>query len=264
MYGRKDEYMKERVQKILAQWGIASRREAEQLIQAQRVRLNGEVAVLGDKADPATDCLEVDGRLIRAQDKPRTIYILLNKPLGVVTSCFDPQNRPTVLDLLGEELSRGQGIHPVGRLDINSTGALLLTNDGELTLALTHPRYHLEKIYQVWIDGLPSERQLAQWREGMFLGEEKTLPAQVQVMQRSRQRIHLEVRLREGKNRQIRRIVEQMGLRVVKLHRTAIGSIQLQPPQQEPLALGKYRFLHAAEEKFLEDHRQLSRGLQPY
>jgi 23S rRNA pseudouridine2605 synthase len=152
------------------------------------------------------------------------------------------------------------GIHPVGRLDINSTGALLLTNDGQLTLTLTHPRYHLPKTYQVWIDGQPSTTQLNQWREGLVLMGQKTLPAEVKLIDSDRLQTQLEVVLREGKNRQIRRIVEQMGFRVIRLHRSAIGPINLHPVNQDPLDFGEYRFLNPFEQRFLQDHLKLAIG----
>ncbi|AFY75619.1 MAG: rRNA pseudouridine synthase [Hydrococcus sp. C42_A2020_068] len=246
--------MAERVQKILSQWGIASRRQAEQMILAGRVRLNGEIVSLGSKADPHRDRLEVDGKAIQPANRPELIYILLNKPVGVLSTCYDPQHRPTVLDLLAEDLRQGRGIHPVGRLDSNSTGALLLTNDGDLTLSLTHPRYHLPKTYQVWIDGHPSESVLQKWRDGIMLMGKKTLPARVEVLKHRDRQTLLEVILVEGRNRQIRRIVRQLGFEVLKLHRTAIGSIQLDRPQ---LHSGRYRFLDDNEIHFLKNRVNL-------
>ncbi|WP_013321959.1 pseudouridine synthase [Gloeothece verrucosa] len=254
--------MTERVQKILSQWGIASRRQAEKLILAGRVRLNGNIASLGDKADPHQDLLEVDGTIIQPVNRPRPIYILLNKPLGVVSTCHDPQNRPTVLELLPATLNQGTGIHPVGRLDINSTGALVLTNDGELTLSLTHPRYHLPKTYQVWIDGNPGEQILQQWREGVMLMGKKTQPAQVKVVKRHHQQTQLQVVITEGKNRQIRRIVQLLGFNVLKLHRTAIGLIQLNPANEPSLASGDYRFLKTFEIDYLRNHVNLAIGTE--
>jgi hypothetical protein len=125
--------MEERIQKILSQWGIASRRQAEEMIKLGRVRCNGAIVELGHKADPSRDAIEVDGKPLRSPHRPQPIYLLLNKPTGVVTTCDDPQGRPTVMQLLPPNLRQGQGIHPVGRLDTESTGALLLTNDGTLT-----------------------------------------------------------------------------------------------------------------------------------
>ncbi|ACK65610.1 pseudouridine synthase [Rippkaea orientalis PCC 8801] len=249
--------MEERVQKILSQWGIASRRKAESLILAGRVKVNGNLVKLGDKVDPYCDRLEVDGKRIEPTQRPEFLYILVNKPLGVVSTCDDPQNRPTVLELLPQELRKGTGIHPVGRLDFNSTGALLLTNDGELTLRLTHPRYHLPKTYEVSISGDISETSLQQWREGVMLMGKKTLPAQVEVIHRCRQQTCLKVILIEGRNRQIRRIVEHLGFSVLRLHRTAVGSIALHRPHEPSLPSGHYRLLKASEIRFLKDHAHL-------
>ncbi|GBF80779.1 pseudouridine synthase [Aphanothece sacrum] len=246
--------MIERVQKILSQWGIASRRHAEALILAGRVKLNGQVVQLGDKADPQRDRLEVDGKVIQPLERPQLIYILLHKPAGVVSTCSDPQNRPTVLELLPQELSYRMGIHPVGRLDFNTTGALLLTNDGELTLKLTHPRYHLSKTYQVTIEGDPTETELQQWREGVMLMGKNTLPAEVKVITRSPEHTHLQVILTEGKNRQIRRIVEQLGFSVLRLHRSAISSLTLHQPN---LFSGQYRLLTPSEIDFLKQSANL-------
>lgn len=244
--------MQERVQKILSQWGIASRRQAEQLIMEGRVRLNGTVAQLGQKADPEHDQVEVDGRLIQRRDRPELIYLLLNKPTGVVSTCDDPYQRSTVLDLLPASLSQGQGLHPVGRLDAESTGALLLTNDGELTHWLTHPRHHIPKTYEVWVEGSPSLLVLRQWQEGVILDGRKTMPAQVSVLQKKQSLTLLRVVLREGRNRQIRRVAEQLGYPVVQLHRSAIGSIQLQSPGQPALAAGQYRLLRDFEIRALK------------
>ena len=255
--------MAERVQKILSQWGIASRRQAEQMILAGRVRLNGSLAHLGQKADPNTDRLEVDGRAITPANRPQLIYILLNKPAGVVSTCRDPRNRSTVLDLLPVELKQGQGIHPVGRLDAESTGALLLTNDGALTLSLTHPRYHLPKTYRVWVRGHPPESVLELWRQGVILSGKKTLPAQVKVLKLRSQQTLLQVVLTEGRNRQIRRLAKQLGFEVLKLHRTAIGSIQLQLPNEPGLPSGHYRFLKDFEIHFLNNRVNLGKGEEP-
>ncbi len=137
--------MEERLQKILSQWGIASRRQAEALIVAGRVQCNGIVASLGTKADLDLDKISVDGKLLQPIHRPALVYLLLNKPKGVVSTCNDPQGRTTVIDLLPKNLQIGVGIHPVGRLDTDSTGALILTNDGEITNKLTHPRHSIPK-----------------------------------------------------------------------------------------------------------------------
>lgn len=230
--------MDERLHKILSHWGIASRRQAETMISAGRVRLNGTVCTnLGQKADPDRDVIEVDGVPIQAETRPQRIYLLLHKPLGVVSTCADPQGRKTVLDLLPPAIATGQGIHPVGRLDVDSTGALLLTNDGDLTNQLTHPRHSVPKTYRVVVRGTPPESVLQKWRTGVMLSDRSTLPAQVRVIEvQPGDRTLLEVILREGRNRQIRRVAEQLGYPVIQLHRIAIGSIQL-----HPLKPGAYR-----------------------
>lgn len=235
----------ERLQKIISQWGIASRRQAEQLIVAGQVRLNGAVAHLGDKADPSCDRIEVNGHLIQPSNRPAYVYLLLNKPAGVISTCYDPEGRSTVLDLLPDHYH--QGLHPVGRLDSDSTGALLLTNDGDLTYRLTHPRHHIAKTYQVWVEGWPSPAALQQWQTGVILEGQLTLPAQVRVLQQTPTQTCLEVILREGRNRQIRKVAEQLGHPVVSLHRTAIGAISLQSAHGKFLPPGQYRPLSKAE-----------------
>lgn len=241
----------ERLQKILAQWGIASRRLAEQMIVAGRVRVNGNIARLGQKANPDRDLIEVDGVPVKPTDRPACVYLLLNKPAGVVSTCRDPRARSKVLDLLPPKLRYGQGIHPVGRLDADSTGALLLTNNGKLTFCLTHPRHSIAKTYQVWVRGDPPETILQAWRQGIILSGRKTLPAKVKIIDRAGDQTLLEIILSEGRNRQIRRIAEQLGYPVVRLHRTAIGPILLQPPGSPILPPGCYRPLEDAEIIFL-------------
>lgn len=244
--------MEERLQKILSQWGIASRRQAEAMILAGRVRCNGTVAHLGQKADSIGDRIEVDGKIVQPAHRPTLVYLLLHKPAGVVSTCSDPQGRPTVMTLLPKELRVDMGIHPVGRLDVDSTGALLLTNDGELTFGLTHPRHSIPKTYHVWVQSCPPESVLEQWRQGVVLEGRKTRPAQVRVISRSSSQTCLEIILKEGRNRQIRRIASGLGYPVLRLHRTAIGSIQLQLPG-EPLLPGTYRHLLDFEIRFLRD-----------
>ncbi|GAA6616211.1 pseudouridine synthase [Scytonema sp. NUACC26] len=254
--------MEVRLQKILAQWGIASRREAEAMIEQSRVRINGELAHLGQKADPEKDIITVDGQTVSVIQRPALVYLLLHKPLGVVSTCDDPQRRRTVLDLLPKELSSGKGIHPVGRLDADTTGALILTNDGDLTFGLTHPRHNVSKTYRVLVEGHPPQQVLKMWRQGVLLDGKKTRPAQVKKIESLAYSTWLEVVLKEGRNRQIRRVAQQLGHTVIRLHRTAIGSIQLQAPGQGLLGTGEYRYLEDFEIRFLkkavEDVKNLS------
>ncbi len=239
--------MEKRIQKILSQWGIASRRHSEILILEERLKLNGRVAVLGDKADPLQDILELDGKVIEFSKKPQQVYILVNKPVGIICSCSDSQNRPIVMDLLSDNLRREKGIHPVGRLDMNSSGALLLTNDGNLTLKLTHPRYHLPKKYQVLVRGKFTQTVLKNWRRGVILDRKKTLPAYIEILSQDKQYTSLKIILTEGRNRHIRRIAQQFGLDVMDLHRIAIGPISLSTSKVSNLSVGSYRLLDSSE-----------------
>lgn len=239
--------MAERVQKILSQWGIASRRQAEQLILAGRVQLNGQVVQLGQTADPDKDVIEVDGQRLQRQNRPEPTYLLLHKPAGVVSTCHDPQHRRTVIDLLPTAL-QSLGLHPVGRLDAASTGALLLTNDGAVTACLTHPRHAVAKTYHVWVKGHPDAAVLQQWQQGVRLEGRMTRPADVTIIETGATATHLQIILREGRNRQIRRVAEQLGFPVLTLHRIAIGEIQLgnlKPRQYRRLRSEEINFLYA-------------------
>lgn len=215
----------ERLQKLIAQAGVCSRRRAEELLRDGRVTVNGQRAQLGDKADPNSDSIALDGEPLGAAAAP--MVLLLNKPAGVLSSCFDPEGRPIVLDFLPPELGRGQGLHPVGRLDFESRGALLLSNDGALTLELTHPRFAHRKTYRVWVQGRPSQRVLDQWARGVSLDGAPSQPVQVSVADTEPDHTLLELVMGEGKNRQIRRTAELLGHRVVDLQRVAIGPIHL-------------------------------------
>ena len=234
--------MEERIQKLLSQWGIASRRRAETLILAKRVKVNGSFAILGQKADPTHDIIHVDDVRVGITALPQSLYLLVNKPLNMVCTCHDPQGRTTVLDLLPKALKHKQGLHPVGRLDINSTGALLITNDGDFTYRLTHPSHQVSKTYQVLVEGHPSHASLDRWRRGIVLSGRKTLPADVQQVKRLIGQTKLQVVLQEGRNRQIRRVAALLGHPVIALHRAAIGTIQLDGLQQ-----GQYRTLTPIE-----------------
>jgi len=228
----------QRLQKLIAAAGVCSRRHAEQLLLEDRVSLNGFIAKLGDKADPELDKISVDGVFLNPQTGKKVL--LFNKPIGVISSCHDPYGRSTVLSLLPVKLSKG--LHPVGRLDADSRGALLITNHGELTLRLTHPRYAHAKTYLVKVQGKPSNLTLCHWRNGVMLDVKTTLPADIELLQSESNQSLLKVVLREGRNRQIRRIADQLGHPVIDLQRTAIANIEL-----DALPEGSWRELKERE-----------------
>ena len=222
----------------MAAAGLCSRRRGEDWLQAGRVTVDGRVASLGDQADPSSQLIEVDGVPLISIQEPRVF--LLNKPVGVICSCRDPQGRATVLDCLPHQ--ERSGLHTVGRLDADSRGALLLTDQGELTLRLTHPRYNHAKTYRVLVRGIPSSQALRRWREGLLLDGRLTRPARVHCLRSRGASSLLEVELKEGRNRQIRRVAELLGHPVIDLQRVAIDGIRL-----DDLAEGCWRRLDARE-----------------
>ena len=227
-----------RLQKIISASGLLSRRKADLLIKEGRVTLNGEKALVGQKADPYSDQILVDGK-----DLPKKLnhkVFLLNKPPGVISSCQDHQGRKTIISLI--PLNLRSGIHPVGRLDSNSRGAILLTNNGELTLRLTHPKYSHTKTYLVWVSGKPSKSILNNWRKGIVLDGKITMPAKIEVMEILNHKTLLKVILKEGRNRQIRRVAIILGHPVKDLQRIAISNIKL-----NGLPEGKWRELKTNE-----------------
>jgi len=222
----------------MAAAGLCSRRTAEAWIEAGRVNVDGQVASLGDQADPDSQVIQVDGRPLCPRQEPTVL--LINKPAGVISTCRDPRGRSTVLDLLPQQLR--QGLHPVGRLDADSRGALLLTDQGDLTLRLTHPRYDHAKTYRVWVEGTPLDTSLQRWRRGLSLDGTRTRSAEVRVLQRRSERTLLEVVLLEGRNRQIRRVADLLGHPVLDLQRVAISGLRL-----GPLPEGRWRHLSRGE-----------------
>nr|WP_199883675.1 pseudouridine synthase [Massilibacillus massiliensis] len=234
----------ERLQKVMSQAGIASRRAAEILIQQGRVSVNGTVVLeLGTKVDVKIDKIHVDGKLISSQ---QNIYILLNKPKGVITSAKDDRGRKTVIDLLE---GVDQRVYPVGRLDYNTEGLLLLTNDGELTNHLIHPKYKIYKTYLVKVQGIPSEDKLDILRIGVKLEDGITAPAKVHLIDidTNYNLTTLEITIHEGKNRQIRRMCEAIGYPVKNLKRIKFATLNL-----EGVRRGQYRLLSADEVESLK------------
>lgn len=236
----------ERLQKYLAHAGIGSRRSCEELIVQGKVKVNGQVVTaLGTKIDPHKDVVQINGKTV--QKKERKVYIVLNKPTGYVTTSKDPQGRPTVLDLIKEKETR---IYPVGRLDFETEGLLLLTNDGELAYRLTHPKYKVKKVYHVLVKGVPEEKSLQILRKGVLLDDGMTQPAEVKVLKRGNNTALLELTIHEGKNRQVRRMCEAIKHPVIKLKRIKVGFLTL-----GSLPKGKYRELS------VQEIRQLKKSL---
>lgn len=232
--------MKERLQKILANAGVASRRKCEELIKEGKVAVNDKVVTtLGIKADPSTDVITIDGERVRL--KVDKLILAFYKPKGVITSTSDPRGRKTVIDFV-----RGVGarVYPVGRLDYDTEGILLLTNDGELANMLMHPRHHVEKIYLVTVQGVPHGDKLEQLQQGIKLDDGMTRPAMIEYhdVDLERNIAVISIKLHEGRNRQIRRMFEAIGHPVIKLKRVKFGNITLQG-----LVRGKYRVLRKSE-----------------
>ena len=234
--------MEERLQKLIAAAGIASRRHAEEMIAAGEVTLNGKVvSEPGTKADPARDHIKVRGRLINPLLESRErFYVLLNKPRGYLTSLADPEGRPLVTQLLPKSLGR---LHPVGRLDFNTEGLLLLTNDGEFTNFITSARNRVAKVYEVKVKGVPPPEAIERLRRGITLEDGvRTAPAEVELTDESATNSWFEVILHEGRNQQIRRMFDAIGHSVLKLRRVRIGFIR-----DERLAPKQWRLLTPAE-----------------
>lgn len=213
---------KVRLQKFLAESGVASRRKSEELIADGKVKVNGKVASIGDKVDPKRDTVTVSGKKI--VKRKEFTYILLHKPRGFITTMNDEMDRKCVAELIKDVPVR---VYPVGRLDRESEGMLLFTNDGEFANAMTHPTKHVPKTYRVTVRPSITEDQITQLTTGIIIDDRKTAPAQVRVITKEEGRVVLEIILYEGRNRQIRKMCEAVGLEVARLKRTAIGSIKL-------------------------------------
>ncbi|OGD18132.1 MAG: pseudouridine synthase [Candidatus Aminicenantes bacterium RBG_16_63_14] len=228
-----------RLNKFLAHAGVCSRREADRWIAEGRVSVNGEVVQeLGQKIDASRDKVVAGGRLVRGEEE-RPVFILLNKPAGRIVSVKDQFGRPTVMELLPHLPVR---VYPVGRLDLDTEGALLLTNDGDTALRLTHPRYGVGKVYQVRVEGEPADADLDKVRKGIFLEGRKTAPARVQVLRRGHRHSILRVEIHEGRKREIRKLFEAVGYPVSGLVRIEFAGLTL-----EGLKPGQWRYLKIAE-----------------
>jgi 23S rRNA pseudouridine2605 synthase len=226
--------MQERLQKVLARAGVASRRKAEELIREGKVRVDGRVVrEMGVQVDPENQKIECDGIPVTSGEK--RIYILLHKPVGFLSTVRDPHGRPVVTDLLQDIKER---VYPVGRLDLDTEGALLLTNDGELAQKIQHPSHEVNKTYVAKVKGRPAKQKLTTLAKGVFIEGKKTWPAHLQVLGFDTETSTVQVIIHEGRKRQVRKMFEAIGHPVLELKRTAYGKLKL-----GRLATGKYRFL---------------------
>lgn len=239
---------------MLADCGVASRRKSEELIAAGSVKVNGKIAQIGDKVDPYKDKVFVNGKRVTAAAKPKHRYIMLHKPRGYITTMNDERGRRCVAELIKDIPER---VYPVGRLDKDSEGMLLFTNDGEFANLITHPKKDIYKVYRVTVRPGITEEQIVTFETGMMLDGRKTAPAEVRVVKKEEGRTVLEIVLREGRNRQIRRMCEMLGLEVARLKRVAIGQVKLGMLKQ-----GDWRDLTADEVKKLTADPNPSRHIR--
>lgn len=235
--------MGERLQKVLAEYGIASRRKCEQLILEGKVKVNGIlITELGTKVDKFCDEIELDGNKLISLDEK--VYVLLNKPMGYITSVKDQFNRPVVTDLLKSLKIR---IYPVGRLDYDTEGLLILTNDGNLAYRLTHPKHQVNKKYIALVSGVVQDEDVEKFKAGLFIDDYKTAPAILEILKKNKNTSLITVTIHEGKNRQVRKMCEAIGHEVIHLKRISMGNIIL-----GELASGEYRFLNKEEITYLK------------
>ena len=232
----------ERLQKLMARAGLGSRRACEEIIREGRVDVNGRLAGLGDQADPAVDKIRVDGAPLKIEQQPTTIALYKPKHALSTDAPHKKDRRPTARSFISLDIR----LFPIGRLDADSEGLMLFTNDGELANRLTHPRYEHDKEYRVLVTGIPSQEALRKWRRGLYLEDGKTAPARVSVIEGDRHTTWLQIIMKEGRKRQIRRVAATLGHPVRKLVRERIGPIllgQLKPQQWRPLTKKELRAL---------------------
>lgn len=230
-----------KVQKILSETGVASRRKAEELIREGRVTVNGRTTQIGDRADPSYDHIKVDGR--RVFLPPSKTYLLVHKPKGVVTTVDDPEGRKTVLDLLPASTRR---LFPMGRLDYDAEGLLLLTDDGDLAHRLSHPSFHIPRTYHVKVKGKPTPLEVRRLSQGIYLDDGRTAPCRVSSLKETEENSWLEMVLYEGRNRQVKRMWDKLGYPVLKLKRVEFAGLslgRLQPGQYRALRPGEVQRL---------------------
>lgn len=231
-----------RLQKFLATCGVASRRKSEELIKSGIIKVNGTIITqMGYKVDPKKDKITIRNKEVKIQKK--NIYVLLNKPIGYITTMSDELGRKKVIDLI--ELP--DRLFPVGRLDFNTSGLLILTNDGDLTFKLTHPKFEVEKTYVAKVKGKLTHEEIKKFQNGLLIEKYITLPAKLKIIKENFDNSVIEIKIREGKNRQVRKMCEAIGHPIIELKRVAIGNITL-----KDLPNGKYRYLSNKEVRYLK------------
>lgn len=213
-----------RIQKIIADSGVCSRRKAEELITKGKVKVNGHIALIGQKLNPTVDLITIDGKTVEFEKKKEHIYLVMNKPRGYLTSMSDDRGRRCVTELLPNTQNR---VFPVGRLDLNSEGLLLFTSDGRFSNDMMHPSHEVSKTYRVTVRPDITDEQAAKLSEGVYIDGRRTAPAEVRVITKEPNRVVMELVIREGRNRQVRKMCEAVNLEVARLKRTAIGPIKL-------------------------------------
>ncbi len=241
--------MLERIQKVIAQCGYCSRRKAEEYITARKVKVNGHPALIGQKVDPDRDVITVGDDRIYYEKKKEKIYLMMYKPRGYITTTSDEKGRRCVMDLLPRMEDR---VYPIGRLDVNSEGLLLFTNDGAFANDMMHPSRHVSKTYRVTVRQDVTDEIAAQLAAGVYIDGRKTAPAEVRVLVKEPNRVVMEVVIREGRNRQVRKMCEAVGLEVARLKRTAVGPVRLgmlKPGEVRQLSKEELRAIRAAVKK---------------
>ncbi len=234
-----------RINKYIASCGVASRRKAEEIILAKRVKVNGKtVEELSFNIDEDNDIVEIDGQRIGLNEE--SVYIVLNKPEGYITTVKDQFDRPSVLDLVGDIKER---VYPIGRLDYETSGLLILTNDGDLTYKLTHPKHEVDKTYMAIVKGIPTKEELKNFEEGLYIEDYKTAPAKIKIVKKDEEKNYAicQIKIHEGRNRQVRKMCRAINHPVMRLRRVAMGKITLKDTE-----VGKYRHLTKEEVEYLK------------